>query len=446
MTLPTPATRPRSPEPSPSAATTSDQSPPSRVSAMAAGMAGSAILKVGADVAARTAAGRAICDLSVGDFDPRQFPIPALLRDRIQEALRSGETNYPPGLGLPALREAIRSFSREGLGLDCALESVLVTSGARPGIYGAYRTLVDPGDRLVYPVPSWQNSYYCHLVGARDVPVPCGPATNFLPTRAALEPVLGGARLLVLNSPANPTGTLFDAATLGEICDLVLEENARRAGRERPLYVLYDQVYWMLTFGTTAHVTPVALRPAMAPYTISLDAISKGFAGTGLRVGWVLGPADVVRRMGDLLTHVGTWAPRPEQVATAALLSARDAVAEYNRAFREGLRSRLDLLARGIGALRERGLPVDTTAPAGAMYLSARFALVGRPRPGGAVFATNEDIRTYLLDEADFAAVPFQAFGVTEDTGWFRLSVGAVSEEAIVRVLPKVADALQRLT
>jgi aspartate aminotransferase len=414
------------------------------VSTMAAGMAGSAILKVGADVAAKKAGGRPICDLSVGDFDPRQFAIPGLLRDRIQEALRAGETNYPPGPGLLALREAIRVFSRERLALDYPLESVVVTSGARPGIYGTYRTLVDPGDRVVYPVPSWQNSYYCQLVGARDVPVACGPATNFLPTRAALEPVVRGARLLVLNSPANPTGTVFDAETLGGICDLVLEENARRAGRERPLYLLYDQVYWMLTFGAAEHVTPAALRPAMAPYTVSLDAISKSFAATGLRVGWVLGPADVVSRMTDLLGHVGAWAPRAEQVATAALLVAPEVVSEYNRAFREGLRARLDTLSRGIVAMRDRGLPLDCTAPAGAMYLSARFALMGRRSPTGGVFATNEDIRAYLLGEADFAAVPFQAFGVPEETGWFRLSVGAVSVEAIERVLPKVAAAVER--
>ena len=201
----------------------------------------------------------------------------------------------------------------------------------------------------------------------------------------------------------------------------------------------------MLTFGAATHASPVVLRPAMAPYTISLDAISKSFAGTGLRVGWVLGPPDVVRRMGDFLTHVGTWAPRPEQVATAALLSAGDAVSAYNRAFRDKLRSRLERLAQGLAALRERGLPVDCTTPGGAMYLSARFALAGRPRPGGGVFATNEDIRVYLLDEADFAAVPFQAFGVPDDTGWFRLSVGAVSEEAIERVLPKLAAAVERI-
>jgi aspartate aminotransferase len=406
-----------------------------RVSAMAAGMAGSAILRVAADVAARAAAGHRICDLTMGDFDPRQFPIPVMLREGIEAALRDGQTNYPPGVGMPVLREAIRAFSRDRLGVDYPLESVLVMSGARPALYGAYRTLVDPGERVVFSVPSWQNPYYCQLVGAEAVVVPCEPSTGFLPTRAMLEPVMRGARMLVLNSPSNPTGTMFDAETLGAICDLVLEENARRGSRERPLYLLYDQVYWMLTLGATPHVTPVALRPAMAPYTVSVDAISKSFAATGLRVGWVLGPSDIIRSMADFLGHVGTWAPRAEQVATAALLGARETIADYHRTMKQGIRARLDVLHQGIVAMRDRGLPVDVTPPAGAMYLSARFAL-----PVG----DNEAIRTYLLREADFAAVPFQAFGVTEDSGWFRLSAGAVSVADIQAALPKLAAAVER--
>jgi aspartate aminotransferase len=408
-------------------------------------MAGSLILEVATDVRTRTARGRQICDLTIGDFDSRQFPIPQVLRDRIIAALGAGETNYPAGPGMPALREAIRTFSRERLGVDYPLESVLVTSGARPVLYSAYRTLVDPGDRVVFPVPSWQNSYYCQLVGATEVPVSCDASADFLPSRKTLEPHIRGARLLVLNSPVNPTGTMFRADALAAICDLVLEENARRRGRERPLYLLYDQVYWMLTFGSIPHVTPVALRPAMAEYTISLDAISKSFAATGLRVGWALGPPDVVRYMGDLVVHMGGWAPRPEQVATAILLGSGEAIADYHRTVNRGLKERLDALYSGVRAMRAAGLPVDATAPAGAIYLSVRFALAGYRTASGQQLVTNQDIRRYLLDEADFAAVPFQAFGVPEDTGWFRLSVGAVSVANIEVALPKVRAALERV-
>ena len=132
--------------------------------------------------------------------------------------------------------------------------------------------------------------------------------------------MIRNARLLALCSPVNPTGTVFDADTLREICQLVVEENERRSGKDRPLYVLYDQVYWMLTAAGVDHVNPVALVPEIAPYTVAVDAISKAFASTGLRVGWAVGPADIIKPMNDIIGHVGAWAPRPEQVATAKFM------------------------------------------------------------------------------------------------------------------------------
>jgi aspartate aminotransferase len=187
------------------------------------------------------------------------------------------------------------------------------------------------------------------------------------------------------------------------------------------------------------------LRPEIAPYTISVDAISKAFAATGLRVGWVLGPSDLVRSMSDFIGHVGAWAPRPEQLATAALLTSREAIVDYNRTITRGLQARLSALYQGIIAMRDRGLPVDAVPPAGAIYLSARFALAGSRAPNGETLRGNEEIRKYLLQEAGFAAVPFQAFGVEGDTGWFRLSAGAVSLEDIADVLPRLAAAIDNV-
>lgn len=418
-----------------------------RLSAMAEGLRGSMILQIAAEVRALLAAGRDVCNLTVGDFSPSEFRVPRALEEGVADALRSGETNYPPSNGMPALREGVRDFYERWLRLSYPTESILVTGGARPVIYGIYRALVDPGDRVVFPVPSWNNDHYCHLVGAEAVPVPCGAGTAFLPTRELLAAPIRDARLLVLNSPSNPTGTAFTAEQLAAICDLVLEENARRAASERPLFVMYDQVYWMLTFGGTRHVNPVGLRPALAPYTVYVDGISKGFAATGLRVGWAVGPRDIVARMADILTHVGAWAPRPEQVATARLL-APDADAEivsYREQLVAGLRARLDALYAMTCALREAGHPVDAVPPMGAIYLSARFALAGRRTPDGATLATNEDIRRYLLQAAGMAVVPFQAFGDPADSGWFRLSAGAVSPAQIDALGPRLRTALDAL-
>ncbi|HZF67171.1 MAG TPA: aminotransferase class I/II-fold pyridoxal phosphate-dependent enzyme [Gemmatirosa sp.] len=417
-----------------------------RLSALADALVGSEILKIAGEIRARVAAGVPVCNLTVGDFAPAEFAIPAPLAAATEELLRAGETNYPPSAGLPVLRAAVRAFYAEWLGLDYPEAAVLVTGGARPAIYGAYRTVVDPGDRVVYPVPSWNNNHYCHLAGAVGVPVLCDAAHAFLPTRAALAGAVRGARLLAINSPLNPAGTAFTPETLAEICDLVLEENARRAGTgERPLYLLYDQVYWMLTFGDTTHVTPVGLRPAMRDYTIFVDGISKAFAATGLRVGWAVGPSDVMARMSDLLGHVGAWAPRAEQGATARLLGATGEVQAYRRGMLAGLQQRLDALYDGLRAMAAEGLPVEVIPPMGAIYLSVRFAVLGRRTDAGATLATNEDVRAYLLDRAALGVVPFQAFGLVEDTGWFRLSVGAVSPDEIAAMLPRLHEALGAL-
>ena len=412
---------------------------------MAGGLSGSEILRIAAQIRQLREAGQQVCNLTVGDFDPAQFRIPDLLLQGIQEALASGETNYPPAEGVMPLREAVSGFYSRWLGLDIPPRSIVITSGSRPGLYAAYRVLVDPGDRVVYPVPSWNNNHYCHLVGAVGVPVMCGPEHAFLPTAAILARAVRGARLLVLNSPSNPTGTAFDAETLGEICDLVLEENARRGPEERPLFLLYDQVYWTLTFNDTTHVDPVNVRPAMAQYAIYIDGISKAFAATGVRVGWVAGPPDVIQPMGSLVGHVGAWAPRAEQLATARLLRDDAVIRAYRTEFTRGVRARLDALHGGVMALRAAGLPVDAIEPMGAIYLSARFALAGLRTRDGSVLRTNEDIRRHLLSDAGLAIVPFQAFGSKEEDGWFRLSVGAVSRAEIEEVLPRLAGALERL-
>src|SRR5919199_4417583 len=274
-----------------------------RVSAMADGLIGSEILRIAAEIRALRAAGAQLCNPTVGDFAPAEFRTPALLQQYVEEALRRGETNYPPSNGMPKLREAVAAFYERWLGLRYPVESILITGGSRPGIYATYRALIDPGDRVVYPVPSWNNNHYCHLTGAAGVAVSCPREDAFLPTRERLEDAVRGARLLALNSPVNPTGTAFDADTLADICDLVLEENRRRAGRERPLYVMYDQVYWMLTFGSTRHVDPVTLRPEMRRYTVFVDGISKAFAATGVRVGWVAGPPEIIEPMSNIVGH-----------------------------------------------------------------------------------------------------------------------------------------------
>jgi aspartate aminotransferase len=423
------------------------QTGPNRVSEMAGSLVASEILKIAGQIRGLVQGGKSICNLTVGDFDPKQFPIPERLRSEIVKALDAGETNYPPSDGVLQLRQSVQRYYRRELGLEYPVESILIAGGARPLIYAIYRAVVDEGDRVVYPLPSWNNTHYIHMAGAQGVPLPCTSGNRFLPTLEDLAPELPTARLVCLNSPLNPTGTAIDPEVLRGISEAIVTENRRRektgAG---PVYLMYDHIYWPLCVGETKHVTPPELVPEMARYTIFVDGISKAFAATGVRVGWSVGPVDVIERMSAILGHVGAWAPRAEQVATAALLDDAAGRAEYNATFLSGIRRRLDVTYQALAAMKAKGLPVDVIAPMGAIYLSARIHPFGKRTREGNVLNTNEEVRAWILAAAQIGIIPFQAFGVPDDAGWFRLSVGAVSEAQIAEAMPRLEAALATLT
>ena len=413
---------------------------------MAGGLVASEILKIAGEIRGLVRAGKSICNLTVGDFDPKQFPIPEKLRTGITKALESGETNYPPSDGLLELRQSVQRLYERELGLVYPVESILIAAGARPLIYAIYRALVNEGDRVVYPQPSWNNTHYIHMTGAVGVPLPCTAENRFLPTLEDLQAELPTARLVCLNSPLNPTGTAIEPDVLRKICDGIVAENSRREKTgQRPVYLMYDHIYWPLTVGATKHVTPPELVPEMARYTTFVDGISKAYAATGVRVGWSVGPVDVTERMSAINGHVGAWAPRAEQVATAELLDDPAACAEYNKKFIAGIQRRLDATYKAFIAMKAKGLPVDVIAPMGAIYLSARIHPFGKRTPEGKVLNTNEEVRAWILSAAQIGIVPFQAFGVPDDSGWYRLSIGAVSEAQIAEAMPRLEAALGTL-
>jgi len=411
---------------------------PNCLSTLALGLIGSEILKIASEIRTIAAGGKEICNLTVGDFSPSEFRIPPELENDIIDALRAGETNYPPSDGTLELRRAVVRFYEEELALKYGIDSVLIAGGSRPIIFAAYAAVVDPGDKVVYPIPSWNNNHYTYLMRGEPVEIAVGPETNFLPTAEMLRPHVRDARMICICTPLNPTGTVMSRDEVRAIAQLVVDENARRtATGGRALMLLWDQVYWTLTFGDNRHYAPPQLVPEVAPYTIFVDGISKAFAATGVRVGWTVAPPEVTGRMRDIIGHIGAWAPRAEQLATAKFLGQKEAIERYHEKMIRELRLRLDLLHDGIESMRGDGLPVRAIPPQGAIYLSAQFDLIGRS------FETNEEIRRFLLERAGFAAVPFQAFGLKRDTGWFRLSVGAVSPDAIRAGLDRVRNALR---
>lgn len=406
---------------------------------------GSEIVKLGGEIRDKIRLGEKIYNFTVGDFDPAIFPIPKELEDEIITAYRNHFTNYPAAEGNLDLREAIAHFLKEREHLNYSMAEILVASGGRPLIYSLYRAICDKEDKVIYAVPSWNNNHYTHFVGAEHVVVEARAENNFMPVADDIRPHLKGATLLALCSPQNPTGTTFTKPQLEAICDMVVEENNRRGDNEKKLYVMYDQMYWQLTFGDIKHYNPVSLNPAMQPYTIFIDAISKVFAATGVRVGWAFGPKIILDKMKAILSHVGAWAPMAEQKAVARFLYNKGAIDKYLQHFNAEVEVRLRDIYNGLRQLKAEGFSVDAIAPQAAIYLTIKIDLAGKTTGTGKLLQQQSDVTAYLLNEAKLAVVPFYAFGADKASPWYRLSVGTCKKEEIKEMIGQLRNALKQL-
>jgi aspartate aminotransferase len=415
------------------------------VSKLAQNLRGSEIIKIAGEINELKRQGQNIANLTIGDFDSNIYPIPTQLKDGIIAAYNDNQTNYPPADGMLNLRESVSAFLKNRYALEYAPSQILISGGSRPLIYSTFLAVVDPGDKVVFPTPSWNNNHYCDLTGAVSVMIPTRPENNFMPTADEIRPHIKGAALLALCSPLNPTGTMFGKKDLEEICDLVIAENKTRAAGEKPLYLLYDQIYSQLTFGEHRHYDPVTLRPELKEYTIFIDGASKCFASTGVRVGWGFGPAHVINNMKAIVGHMGAWSPKAEQVAMAKFLANDTYVDTYLSDIKTKIQTSLTTLYNGFQELKSEGFNVDAIEPMGAIYLTLKIDYTGKTAPDGTVLNSPADINFYLIKEAKVALVPFSAFGTDDDVNWFRASVGASTLQDIEAMIPRIKDALSKL-
>jgi aspartate aminotransferase len=417
-----------------------------KLSRLSETLVGSEIVKLGGEIREKIRQGEKIYNFTVGDFDPAIFPIPRQLEDEIVDAYRKHFTNYPAAEGNLDLRQAISQFISERQQLDYTAAEILVAGGGRPLIYSLFRAICDKGDKVIYAVPSWNNNHYANFAGAVHIVIEATKENNFMPTPAQLRPHIKDATLLALCSPQNPTGTAFSKEDLQNICDLVVAENEQRGEHEKKLYVMYDQMYSLLTYGKTVHYNPVSLNPSMRRYTIFIDAISKVFAATGVRVGWSVGPSEIIDKMKSFMTHLGSWAPMAEQKAVASYLQQSDNINEYLATFKKELEMRLNGLYNGILQLKKAGYQVDAVSPQGAIYLTVQFDLSGKKTAAGKILDNQADVTAYLLNEAKLAVVPFYAFGAAANSSWYRLSVGTCKKEDIGPVIEQLGQALHKLS
>lgn len=378
--------------PTPSASPSAE---PRRISRRVAAIAPSATLAVDATAKALKAQGRPVIGFGAGEPD---FPTPAHVVAAAQEAAADPTCHrYSPTSGLPALREAIAEHAgrMDGTAFDPA--QVLVTNGGKQAVYEAFAALLDPGDEVILPAPHWTTyPEAIRLTGAREVPVLAGAEQDYIPTVEQLEAArTASTRALVLCSPSNPTGSVLSRERLEQIGRWALEHG---------LWVITDEIYQHLTYDGAEFVSILAAVPELADRTVVLGGVAKTFAMTGWRVGWMIGPRDVIAAASTLQSHLTSNVCNVAQrAALAAITGPMEPIQEMKDAFARRRRAILEALAR------IPGFAVPT--PTGAFYAFADVTgALGREVRGTRV-ETSAELAAAILEHAEVAAVPGEAFG-----------------------------------
>jgi aspartate aminotransferase len=392
------------------------------ISKLAAAVQPSATLAAGAKAKQMKAEGLTVFDFSLGEPD---FPTPEHICAAAVKAMRDGHTHYTPAAGVPELRRAIAKGYEKTYGIRYSPEQVVVSNGAKHSIHNALWSTVGPGDEVIIPTPYWVSySDMVEMTGARYVLVPTTIESGFKMTpsqlRAAVTP---RSRLLMLNSPCNPTGTVYSRKELEALADVVLETK---------LSVLSDEIYEKLIFGDAKPTCFATLRPELADRTITISGASKSYAMTGWRMGWALGPAVVMKAMGNVQSQqTGNPCSISQYAALAALEGQQECVEQMRREFE----ARRDLVVARLSAMP--GL--KCRKPEGAFYaffdVSAHF---GRTL-GGRKVTDSLSFCAAALETAQVNVVPGFAFGAE---GYVRLSY-ATSREQLQAGLERLERWLQ---
>ncbi|QTK81909.1 Aspartate aminotransferase B [Agrobacterium tumefaciens] len=365
------------------------------------------------------AAGRHIIDFTMGEPD---LDTPAHIIDAAIDAMRSGQTHYTATLGIPALRKAIAAkFARDNA-ISIDPSQVLVGNGAKQLIFEAFAATLNPGDEVIVPAPYWVS--YPDIVAVnsgKPVIVTCPEEDGFLLTAKALEAAITPkTRWLILNSPSNPTGAIYDQAGLEAIAEVLR--------RHPQVALMTDEIYEHLIYDGAAHVTPLAVAPDLAGRCLIVNGMSKAYAMTGWRLGFVAGPVELIGAIAKLLGQNTTCANSITQMASVTALEAdQQVVADMSEDYRHR-RNRMVELLSGIDGIR-------CMPPAGAFYLFPNVSgLVGRTTPAGKTLVSDIDVMEYFLDEANVAVMDGTSYGMSP---YLRLSFATA--------LPDIEEGCRRI-
>ena len=352
-----------------------------------------------------------VISLSVGEPD---FPTPAHVIEAAFDAARRGETRYTNAAGIPALKQAvIDKFKREN-GLDFTMDEVMVGSGGKQLLFDALVSTVDDGDEVIIPAPYW-ISYIDHVkfAGGTPVIVPTTVANDFKLTPADLEAAITPkTRWLILNSPSNPSGAVYDKADLKGLAEVLL--------RHPHVAIFADDIYEHIIFDGAEFFTIAAVEPALKDRTVTMNGASKVYSMTGWRIGYCGGPADLIKQMTKLQQQItGSNASVSQAAALAALTGPQDFVKKNAKTFQD----RRDLVVSMINQAKGLKCP----SPKGAFYVfPSCAALIGKKTPAGKIIETDTDLVLYFLESEGVAVVQGSAYGMSP---FFRISYASSEEE-----------------
>jgi aspartate aminotransferase len=379
------------------------------ISKMAASVQPSATLAAGAKARQLKAEGIHVYDFSLGEPD---FNTPEHICQAALKAMKDGHTHYTPASGTAELRAAVARFYHKTYGLQVTAEQVLVSNGAKHSIHNALAAAVGPGDEVIIPSPYWVSySDLVQMTGAAYVLVPTTYESGFKMSPGQLRRALSPrSRLLMLNSPSNPTGAVYTRQELEALADVILGTDVA---------VLSDEIYEKLVYGDARATCFATLRPGLAERTLTVSGVSKSYAMTGWRIGWAVGPRDVVKAMGNVQSQQTS---SPCSVSQYAALAALEGDQECVERMRREFAARRELVCSRLGALPGLRCPLADGAFYAFFDVSAHFGrtLGGRPVTDSATFCQA------ALESAHVNLVPGSAFGAE---GFVRLSFAASREQ-----------------
>ena len=394
----------------------------SRISARIAAIAESATLAVDGKAKALKAAGRPVIGFGAGEPD---FPTPDYIVEAAAAATRVvANHRYTPTPGLPELREAIVAKTKRDSHYEITVDQVLVTNGGKQAVYQAFATIIDPGDEVILPSPFWTTyPEAIKLAGGKSVEVFADESQNYLVTVEQLEAVrTPKTKALLFCSPSNPTGSVYSAEQAKAIGEWAVKNN---------IWIVSDEIYEHLLYdGAKAPSLPV-LVPALAESCIIINGVAKTYAMTGWRVGWMIGPKDLIKAATNLQSHLSSNVSNVSQrAAIAALAGDLSAVHKMGEAFDRRRKLIVKLLNEIPG--------VSCPTPTGAFYVYPSVKGVLGKTIRGKTPKTSAELATLILDEVEVAAVPGEAFG---PSGYLRFSY-ALGDEDIVEGIGRVKTLL----